>query len=687
MLSFSLISIWLIAPISAIFSLLLALYFFYYVKRQEIDSEKIREIGKAIQKGARTFLKREYKYLAIFSVILAILLSVFFHFSTAFKAGFWTGPIFLFGAFSSALAGFLGMEVAVRANSRTANASRKGINAAFPITYRGGAVMGLSVVGLALLGISIVYAIFREPFMVLGFSIGASILTLFAKAGGGIYTKTADIGADLVGKVELGLEEDDPRNPAVVADNVGDNVGDVAGMGADLYDSYVAAVMSAMILGGSLSTQGNGISEIAPLVFAGIGVIASLISVNVVRMGEGGNPEKALNLATFVGTFTFILITFLVSWYLGYNLRIWGASVVGLISGVAIGLTADYFTSIKKKPARNTAKISQTGTPTNIISGFSYGLISVFPPLVGIGVASAVSYTLLAPLGTRVGLYGVSMSAVGMLSIVGTIVAADAYGPIGDNARGIGKQSGLDKEAIRVADKLDAAGNTVKAISKGFAIGAAGLTALALLASYQQVVKNITGKIISFNLLDPLVLLGIFVGLTIPPLFSALAMLSVSDNSYKMIEEIRRQFNEISGLREGKADPDYTACVDVATRASFQKLLPLVIVSLVATLIVGFTAGVKALAGYLGGAIFSGFLFAILMANSGGLWDNAKKYIEAGNYGGTGSEAHKAAVVGDTVGDPFKDTAGPSLNTLITVMSQTASLFAPLIVAYALIVL
>ncbi len=677
---------WLLAPISAMLSLLLALYFFFYVKRQEVGSEKIREIGKAIQEGARTFLKREYLYLTIFSVILAILLSVFFHFSAAFKAGFWTGPIFLFGAFSSALAGFLGMEIAVRANSRTANASIKGVHEAFPITYRGGAVMGLSVVGLALLGVSIVYAIFREPFMVLGFSIGASILTLFAKAGGGIYTKTADIGADLVGKVELDLEEDDPRNPAVVADNVGDNVGDVAGMGADLYDSYVAAVMSAMILGRSFSKTGiSGISETIPLIFAGIGIIASLISVNVVRIGEEGRPEKALNLATFVGTFSFILLTFLASWYLGYNLRVWGASVVGLISGVVIGMTADYFTSINKKPAKNTAKISQTGTPTNIISGFSYGLISVFPPLVGIGVASAVSFSLLAPLGVRVGLYGVAMSAVGMLSIVGTIVAADAYGPIGDNARGIGKQSGLDKEAIKVTDKLDAAGNTVKAISKGFAIGAAGLTALALLASYQEIVIEYAEAFVGFDLLDPQVLLGIFIGLTIPPLFSALSMLSVSDNSYKMIEEIRRQFNEIPGLREGKAEPDYAACVDVATRAAFQKLVPLVLVSLAATLIVGFTAGIKALAGYLGGAIFSGFLFAILMANSGGLWDNAKKYIEAGNYGGTGSDAHKAAVVGDTVGDPFKDTAGPSLNTLITVMSQTASLFAPLIITFALI--
>lgn len=681
MVYLSLTSMWLIAPISALFSILLALYFFYYVKNKEIGSEKIKEISKAIQKGARTFLKKEYKYLAIFSAILAVGLSLFFHFSDAFKTGIWTGPIFLFGALCSGLAGFLGMEIAVRANSRTANASEKGLEEAFPIAYRGGAVMGLSVIGLALLGLSVIYLIFRDPLMILGFSIGASILTLFSKAGGGIYTKTADIWADLVGKVELGLEEDDPKNPAVIADNVGDNVGDVAGMGADLFDSYVAAVMSAMILGASFS--GAGVSPTTPLIFSGLGVLASLIGVSMVRVGKDGSPEKALNSATYIGTLIFMFLTFFVSLYLDYSLRIWGASVVGLVSGVVIGLTADYFTSINKKPAQRTAKASQTGSPTNIISGFSYGLISIFPPLIGISIASALSYFLLAPLGA--GLYGVSMSAVGMLSIVGIIVAADAYGPIGDNARGIGKQAGLDEEAIKVTDKLDAAGNTVKAISKGFAIGAAGLTALALLASYQQIVNQLTGELISFSLLNPQVLSGVFIGLTIPALFSALAMLSVSDNSYKMIREIRRQFDEIEGLREGEADPNYEACVDVATKAAFQKLIPLVLISLGATLAVGFIAGIRALAGYLGGAIFSGLMLAILMANSGGLWDNAKKYVEAGNYGGKGSDTHKAAVVGDTVGDPFKDTAGPSLNTLITVMAQTASLFAPLIVSYALI--
>ncbi|TET63999.1 sodium-translocating pyrophosphatase [Candidatus Bathyarchaeota archaeon] len=672
--------IWLIAPISALISLLVAIYLYYYVKRQEAGTERMQEISGAIKEGANAFLMREYKTLSFFVVIVAVLLLVFV------PEPIWTTETMIrnvslalaygFGSFSSALAGYFGMDIALKANVRTANAARKGLNKAFPIAFRGGAVMGFSVVGLALLGVSIVYGITGDPEIVLGYSIGASTLTLFAKAGGGIYTKTADVSADLVGKVELGIPEDDPRNPAVIADNVGDNVGDVAGMGADLFDSYVACIMAAMILGSSLGIMGMNM----PLVFAGLGIIASVLGVTVVRVSKRGDPGKALNLGTYITCFLFGGLTFFATLYLQYDLKVWAATAVGLIAGVIIGVTSDYYTSINRPPAKKTAESSKTGAAINILTGFSYGLISVFPPLLGIAIASALAYFL-------AGVYGVGMSALGMLSIVATIVAGDAYGPIGDNAKGIAEQSGLGEEVIRITDKLDAAGNTTKAISKGFAIGAAGLTALALLATYQQIVEDTVGELIVFDLMNPLVMLGVFIGITVPCLFSAMCMLAVSKNSSVMIEEIRRQFREIPGLREGKegVKPDYAACVDIATKAALTALLPLIAMSILITLGVGFICGIQALAGYLAGSIFSGFLLAILMANSGGMWDNAKKYIEDGHYGGKGSDAHKAAVIGDTVGDPFKDTAGPSLNTLVTVISQIASLFAPLIIAYALI--
>ena len=672
--------IWLIAPISALISLLVAIYLYYYVKRQEAGTERMQEISGAIKEGANAFLMREYKTLSFFVVIVAVLLLVFV------PEPIWTTETmirnvslalaYVFGSFSSALAGYFGMDIALKANVRTANAARKGLNKAFPIAFRGGAVMGFSVVGLALLGVSIVYGLTGDPEIVLGYSIGASTLTLFAKAGGGIYTKTADVSADLVGKVELGIPEDDPRNPAVIADNVGDNVGDVAGMGADLFDSYVACIMAAMILGSSLGIMGMNM----PLVFAGLGIIASVLGVTVVRVSKRGDPGKALNLGTYITCFLFGGLTFFATLYLQYDLKVWAATAVGLIAGVIIGVTSDYYTSINRPPAKKTAESSKTGAAINILTGFSYGLISVFPPLLGIAIASALAYFL-------AGVYGVGMSALGMLSIVATIVAGDAYGPIGDNAKGIAEQSGLGEEVIRITDKLDAAGNTTKAISKGFAIGAAGLTALALLATYQQIVEDTVGELIVFDLMNPLVMLGVFIGITVPCLFSAMCMLAVSKNSSVMIEEIRRQFREIPGLREGKegVKPDYAACVDIATKAALTALLPLIAMSILITLGVGFICGIQALAGYLAGSIFSGFLLAILMANSGGMWDNAKKYIEDGHYGGKGSDAHKAAVIGDTVGDPFKDTAGPSLNTLVTVISQIASLFAPLIIAYALI--
>ena len=650
----------------------------------------MKEIADAIQEGARAFLKVEFKYLGMFVAVMAIILTVA---PMIIDIGFSsiTGIAFVFGAICSALAGFLGMTVALKANVKSANAAKEGLNKAFPIAFRGGAVMGLAVVGLALLGISIVYALTGDPQLVLGFSFGASAMALFAKIGGGIYTKTADVGADLVGKVEMDIPEDDPRNPGVIADNVGDNVGDVAGMGADLFDSYVASIMAVMILGIALSDMVpfTSISFIdVPLVFAGLGIVASIIGVSIVRVGKNGNPGGALNLGTYSTCIIFSLLTLAVTYYLDINLGVWAAAVIGLIAGVVIGITTDYFTSIDRSPVIKTAEASQTGSAVNIITGFSYGLVSIFPPLLGIALASFGAYTVAEAYGVS-GVYGIGMAAVGMLSIVGLIVAGDAFGPIADNAGGIAEQAELEEDVLDITARLDAAGNTSKAITKGFAIGAAGLTVIALLAAFKDIViqNSPPGTTISFNLMDPLVLTGALIGIAIPAVFSAMVMLSVGKNAFIMIEEIRRQFREIPGLKEGKkgVKPDYASCVDIATKGALKELILPSIMSIAITLAVGFIGGIQALGGYLAGSIFSGLIFALLMSNAGGLWDNAKKYVEAGAFGGKGSETHKAAVVGDTVGDPFKDTAGPSLNTLITVMSLVASVFAPTIVLYALL--
>ncbi len=674
---------WTIAPITAIASILVAIYLYFYVNRQSSGTEKMQEIAGAIQEGARAFLKVEFKYLAVFVVVVAAVLAIFLDPIMAVA--------YIFGSVCSALAGFLGMTVALKANVKSANAAKQGLNKAFPIAFRGGAVMGLAVVGLALLGLSVVYTLTSDPNMVLGFSFGASAMALFAKIGGGIYTKTADVGADLVGKVEMDIPEDDPRNPGVIADNVGDNVGDVAGMGADLFDSYVASIVAVMILGVALSTSVpfTSVSFVdVPLVFAGLGIVASILGVAIVRVGKQGNPGGALNMGTYLTCIIFGLLTLAVTYYLHINFGVWAAAVIGLVAGVVIGITTDYFTSIDRTPVIKTAEASQTGAAVNIITGFSYGLLSIFPPLLGIAVASIGSYTVAEAYGVS-GVYGIGMAAVGMLSIVGMIVAGDAYGPIADNAGGIAEQAGLEEEVLDITAKLDAAGNTSKAITKGFAIGAAGLTVIALLAAFQEIVvqNSPPGTIISFNLMDPLVLTGALIGISIPAVFSAMVMLSVGKNAFRMIEEIRRQFREIPGLKEGKegVKPDYKSCVDIATKGALKELILPSVMSIAVTLAVGFIGGIQALGGYLAGSIFSGLIFALLMSNAGGLWDNAKKYIEAGAFGGKGSEPHKAAVVGDTVGDPFKDTAGPSLNTLITVMSLVASVFAETIVLYALL--
>lgn len=682
---------WLLAPLSAIISMLVGLYFYRYVNKQDSGTQRMKEISGAIKEGAAAFIKREYTTLAIFMTAVAVLIGIFL------PQPLWEDhnlllnvqlPVaYMFGSFCSALAGYLGLNVATKANAKVANAAQGGIDKAFPIGFRGGAVMGLSVVGVGLLGISIVYSLTGVTGTipaVLAYSFGASSLSLFAKVGGGIFTKTADISADLVGKVELGIPEDDSRNPAVIADNVGDIVGDVAGMGADLFDSYVASVVAAMLLG-----EGLGISNTfvqVPLVFAGSGILAAIIGALTVRVGKEGGPRAALNTGTYVTCIIFGILTGLATWYLGYQWQLWGAAVVGLAAGIIIGITSDYFTSEDKAPVLKTAEASETGAALNILTGFSYGLRSVIFPLIGIAVAAAVAYKICEPLGAGYAVYGIALAALGMLSIVGLTVSNDAYGPIVDNSRGIAEQSGLSEEVIAVTDELDSAGNTAKAITKGFAIGAAGLTVIALLAAFQKIAAE-AGKTVVFDVLDPLVLLGALIGIAIPAVFSAMLMLGVGRNATRMIAEIRRQFREIPGLREGKpgVKPDYARCVDIATVGALRELMPASIVAIVSTLLIGFVGGIKALGGFLAGAIFSSLLLALLMSNAGGLWDNAKKLIESGKYGGKGSDAHKAAVVGDTVGDPFKDTAGPSLNTMITVMSLIASLFAILIIKYNLL--
>jgi len=693
---------WYIAPIASLISILVGLYFYRYVEKQDSGTERMREISDAIRLGARAFLKREYTVLFMFVGVISVLLLLFL------PAPIWTGnPLdnvalmlaYIFGSAFSALAGFLGLTIATKANAKVANGAKQGLNKAFPIGFRGGAVMGFAVVGIGLLGISIVYLLTGDPQVVLGFSFGASALALFAKAGGGIYTKTADISADLVGKVELDLPEDDPRNPAVIADNVGDNVGDVAGMGADLFDSYVASIVAVMILGAALSLSGNTQFIQIPLVFAGIGIFASIIGSFTVRVSKNGNPGSALNMGTYITCAVFGIFTAIATYFLGPILgleqqiwRMWGAATIGLVAGVINGVTTDYFTSEDKAPVQKTAEASKSGPAINIITGFSYGLRSIILPLIGIGIAAAVAYFLVSPVAgsgenpVSFGVFGISMAAVGMLSIVGLTISNDAYGPIVDNAKGVAEQSGLSEEVIAIADKLDAAGNTAKAITKGFAIGAAGLTVISLLAAFQEIASN-AGHIAVFDIMDPLVLMGTLIGVAIPAVFSAMLMLGVGKNAERMIAEIRRQFKEIPGLKEGKpgVKPDYAKCVDIATVGAIRELMPASVVILVATLVVGFVGGIQALGGFLAGAILSSLLLALLMSNAGGLWDNAKKLIETGVHGGKGSEAHKAAVVGDTVGDPFKDTAGPSLNTMITVMSLVASLFASLIVQYNLI--
>ena len=647
------------APILGICALLFAFYLTKKVGRQDAGTDRMKEIAAFIHEGARAFLTAEYKILIVFVAVLFILIGV--------GIGNWvTAVCFLVGALFSTVAGYIGMNVATKANVRTAAAAKdSGMNKALSIAFSGGAVMGMAVVGFGLFGAGVIYTLTKNPDVLSGFSLGASSIALFARVGGGIYTKAADVGADLVGKVEAGIPEDDPRNPAVIADNVGDNVGDVAGMGADLFESYVGSLVSAITLGVVYAKESGAIF---PLVIAALGVLASVIGCFFVKGYENSSPHKALKYGSYSAAIVVMIGSLILSkvFFNGFKEAI--AIIFGLIVGLLIGVITEVYTSGDYGFVKKIAQQSETGPATTVISGIAVGMQSTAVPiiLIAIGIIGAYSFS---------GLYGIALAAVGMLSTTGITVAVDAYGPIADNAGGIAEMSGLPSEVRNITDKLDAVGNTTAAMGKGFAIGSAALTALALFVSYAQAVRLFESGI---NLLDYKVIVGMFVGGMLPFLFSAFTMDSVSKAAYKMIEEVRRQFKTIPGILEGKGKPDYTSCVAISTQAALKEMLLPGVMAVLAPLFIGVVLGPAALGGLLGGALVTGVMLAIFMYNSGGAWDNAKKYIEDGNHGGKGSEAHRAAVVGDTVGDPFKDTSGPSINILIKLMTIVSLVFAPL---------
>ncbi len=663
-------SIWV--PLAGIAALLFAFYLANRINKVEPGTPVMQEIAKAIHEGAMAFLKREYQSLVIFVIIVAAFIVIAGMVTKSESLPPVTAIAFIIGAVCSVLAGYIGMNVATKANVRTANAANESANKALGVAFSGGAVMGMSVVGLGLIGIGIVTFLFDNPNVVNGFALGASSIALFARVGGGIYTKAADVGADLVGKVEAGIPEDDPRNPAVIADNVGDNVGDVAGMGADLFESYVGSIIAAVALGVFLNLGLNGI--ILPMLVAAAGIIASIIGSFFVRTSEGANAGKALNTGTFVSMILAIIATYvLCTKMLGADSPVSGlgvfiACLAGMLAGFLIGKITEYYTAGEYKPVQEIAKSSQTGTATNIITGLSYGMLSTCAPIIVVVIAILAAYKF-------ANLYGIAMAAVGMLSTTGIIVAVDAYGPIADNAGGIAEMAHMDHKVREITDALDSVGNTTAAIGKGFAIGSAALTALSLFSAYTAAVG-----VPAIDLLNPAVVVGLFIGAMLPFLFSAMTMQAVSRAAYDMIEEVRRQFREIAGIMEGQGKPDYAKCVSISTAAAIREMIVPGVIAVVAPLVIGLLPGLgkEALGGMLAGATVSGFLMAIMMANAGGAWDNAKKYIEGGNFGGKGSDAHAAAVNGDTVGDPFKDTSGPSMNILIKLMTIVSLVFAPL---------
>lgn len=681
----------IIVPIVAIFALIVAFMLSAWISKKPEGSNRMKEIAGFIQKGAMAFLRREYNVMIIVVVVVAVCL-------WAFIDGFGiptTALLYIFGAGFSVLAGFFGMNVATKGNVRTAAAAEeKGMPLALKIAFRSGAVMGLCVSGLGLLGISLIFiflANFEVAQVITGFGLGASSMALFGRVGGGIYTKAADVGADLVGKVEAGIPEDDPRNPAVIADNVGDNVGDVAGMGSDLFESYVGSIISAITIAAVLRDNNSGDllfgkwftqdglpffqipviqGSLFPLLLAAVGLLASVIGIFFVKGKDGSNPAKALNLGTYVSAGIVVVVSIIFSFWFFGNINPALAIISGLLVGVIIGKITEIYTSADYKHVKHIAKQSETGEATTIISGIGVGMLSTVWPIICIaaGIFFAHSFA---------GVYGIALAAIGMLSTTGMVVAVDAYGPVSDNAGGIAEMSGLNKDVREITDKLDSVGNTTAAIGKGFAIGSAALTALALFVSYAQ-----STQLETIDLIDPRVVIGLFIGGMLPFLFSALTMNSVGKAANQMIEEVRRQFREDKGIMTGKSLPDYERCVDISTKAALKEMIAPGVLAIVAPLLVGFILGPKALGGTLAGALVCGVLLAIMMANAGGAWDNAKKYVEEGNHGGKGSDTHKATVVGDTVGDPFKDTSGPSINILIKLMTIVSLVFGSIIVQY-----
>ena len=639
--------------------------------KKDDGNEKMREIASHIEEGAMAFIKKEYKYLSIFVVCIFILIFIFLNYKTAIS--------FLVGAIFSMIAGYIGMRTAVKANVRTASAATHGMKEALGIAFSGGAVMGLSVVGLGILGLTVFAYIFDlNAEYITGFGLGASSIALFARVGGGIYTKAADVGADLVGKVEAGIPEDDPRNPAVIADNVGDNVGDVCGMGADLFESYVGSIISAITLGSVLSVSLGKEAILYPLVLAAVGILASLIGMYIVKSYKENEPQKALNLGSFLSGFIALILSLITSLYLFSSLKLFIPVLVGVCVGLLIGKITEVYTSSDYKSVKFIAKESETGAATNIIAGLAVGMKSTVIPILLIVIGILISYFFTGGSENSIlGLYSIAISAVGMLSTTAITVAVDAYGPIADNAGGIAEMSELDESVREITDKLDSVGNTTAAIGKGFAIGSAALTALALFASYTQAVNLET-----INLLNPLTLVGVLIGGMLPFLFGALTMQSVGKAAGEMVEEVRRQFKEKPGLLKGIEKPDYSTCVEISTRAALREMIIPGIIAVLSPIVVGLLLGKEALAGLIAGGVITGVMMAILMSNAGGAWDNAKKYIEGGACGGKGSDSHKAGVVGDTVGDPFKDTSGPSMNILIKLMTIVAVVFAPLIVEF-----